>query len=305
MNAPAVVAVIATCRRAPELQRLLDSLARIPRGLLGVVVVDNGADDATRQAVAASALAIEHLPQSRNLGCGGGLAAGERAAVARFGPAFTHLWILDDDAVVELEALEILVAAMERAGAGVAHPLVVDSAGRVGWSPGLLDRRKQRALRDPLTPAQYAARCGLEPVPFSWSQGIALLVTRPALEAVGFHRDDYWVRGEDLEFSLRLTARFPGIYVPAARVRHLPPEGDPIAARAAEYPKHRAMLQNIAYTALRLPHGRRIARTIPSNWLRFLRTWGWTPHVMGDAFAAFFRGAIFGEPAGARPRIQS
>ncbi len=302
MSAPAVIAVIATCRRAPEVRRLLASLARIPRGLLGVVIVDNGAEEATREVAVASSLRVEYLPQSRNLGCGGGLAAGERATVERFGPAFTHLWILDDDAVVEPDALEILVTAMERAGAGVAHPQVVDRAGLLGWSPGVLDPKIKTLLREPLTPAQYAERAGLDPVPFSWSQGIALLVTRLALEAVGFHRDDYWVRGEDLEFSLRLTARFPGLYVPAARVQHLPPEGDPVAARAAEYPKHRAMLQNIAYTALRLPHGRRIARTIPPNWLRFLRTWGWTPRVLGDAAGAFLRGALLGQPAGAKSR---
>ena len=108
------------------------------------------------------------------------------------------------------------------------------------------------------------------------------------------------MRGEDLEFSLRLTHRERGVFVPTALVEHLPPPSTP-AAREEEYVKHRAMIQNIAYTALRLPHGRRIARTIPGNCRRFLRTWGWNPRVLGDTLAALWRGAILARPAGAKP----
>jgi GT2 family glycosyltransferase len=125
-----------------------------------------------------------------------------------------------------------------------------------------------------------------------------LLVTRRAIEELGYHRTDYWVRGEDLEFSLRITHRFRGLYVPRARVAHLPPEPVGEASRESEYAKHRAMLQNIAYTALRLPHGRRIFRTIPGNWRRFLSTWGFTPRAFGGAIEAFWRGAVQGRPVG-------
>jgi len=264
-----------------------------------VIVVDNASDDATREVVQASPAGVEYLPQTQNLGCGGGLACGERTALERFANSFTHLWILDDDAVVEPETLDTLLAALEAQHAGVVHPLVVDGAGQIGWVPGLFDKQKFGIAHAACPPEKYLAECGPDPVPFSWSQGIALLVTRAALDRVGLHRADYLVRGEDLEFSLRITARFPGLFVPQARVQHLPPAPtDEPASRHGEYVKHLAMLRNIAYTALRLPHGRRIARTIPGNWLRFLRTWGWKPEVAGDALTAFAQGALLGKPAG-------
>jgi hypothetical protein len=107
------------------------------------------------------------------------------------------------------------------------------------------------------------------------------------------------VRGEDLEFSLRVTHRFRGIYVPSAHVQHLPPDTGASAAGATEYAKHRAMLQNLAYTSMRLAHGRPLLRTLPGNWARFVRTWGWRRQVAADVLSTLVQGALLGRPAGA------
>ncbi len=299
--APSVVGVIATFRRPAELERLIGSLEQLPQHFRALVVVDNAGDADTRARVERARIPTRYLSPGANLGCGGGLAAGEHFALEKLGRDWTHLWILDDDTVVSPDSLEVLLAAMASEQAVAAHPLVTDAAGQLGWYPGLLDGGKFRAARQPGTPEQFIASCGAAPVPFSWCQGIALLVARRALERLGLHRGDFWVRGEDLEFSLRLTYGGKGIYVPAARVQHLPPPPGPVSSDE-EYRKHGAMLQNIAYTAAHLPHGRRLVRTIPGNVLRFLRTWGWSPRVLAEAGRVLARGAIGGEPAGASPR---
>ena len=297
MSAPSVVALTATHQRPAELARLGRSLAQIPSGISAWIVVDNAGDMATREAAEGTALRTHYLAVDRNLGCGGGLELAESRAL-ELCPESTHLWILDDDTVVTPDALPILLGAMRDANAEAAHPLTVAADGSLGWFPGLLDREKFRAIRDRQTPEQFVQRCGPEPIPFSWSQGIALLVTRSILEVVGLHRNDYWVRGEDLEFSLRITHRHRGIYVPEARVEHLPPASEH-GSTASEYAKHRAMLQNLAYTSLRLRHGHRLIRTLPGNWLRFARTWGWQSSIFKDLTITFWQGALQGRPAGA------
>lgn len=294
-----VVAATATYGRPAELARLVHSLAQVSPALHGAVVVDNAAQPETVAVAKSSAFPIHRIASDRNLGCGGGLALAEKTIFQVF-PEFTHIWILDDDAVVVPNALDVLLDAMEREKAEVAHPLVVAADGFLGWFPGLLDKEKFRAIRRRQTPEEFVARCGADPIRFSWSQGIALLVTRRAFEDVGFHRDDYWVRGEDLEFSLRITHRGRGIYVPRACVEHLPPKEVEASTGAVEYAKHRAMLQNLAYTSFRQPHGRPLARTIPGNWLRFVRTWGWRAGVVADAALTLARGAFLGLPAGSR-----
>lgn len=290
-----VVAVVATHRRPVELSRLLHSLETAGPDLGGVLVTDNAGDAA---AVVKRARCNAHrLAPETNLGCGGGLALAEKTALEKFGGKLTHLWILDDDAVVHPDTLGVLLDEMQHEHADVACPMIANEHGRVGWFPGLLDRVKFRVIREPLTPPEFVTRCGGEAIPFSWSTGVSLLVTRRAIEDCGPHRGDFWVRGEDLDFSLRLTARHRGIFVPKTSVVHLPPPADQPASRAEEYLKHCALLQNICYVALRLPHGRRIARTLPGNFLRFFKTWA-SPAALRDAAIAVWFGAVRGKAAG-------
>jgi hypothetical protein len=122
-----------------------------------------------------------------------------------------------------------------------------------------------------------------------------LLVTRRVVEAVGLPRDDYWFQGEDLEWTLRISARFTGVLAPAAECRHFPP---PVDRERAQL-KAAAMLQNNAFTATRLPHGRRALRHMPGNAWRFLRAARFTPAAVAHVVRAHWLGVIRGLPAGA------
>ncbi|MEI6561032.1 MAG: glycosyltransferase [Verrucomicrobiota bacterium] len=290
---PFVVVVVATWRRASELARLLASLTQVQMPL-AVLVVDNADDAATQSAVDAAhgRLPVERLVPGTNLGCGGGLAYGEQVALHRF-PQATHFWLLDDDTEVCVGALEGLVSAMTAEGADIGCPMITNAQGEIGWFPGLLERKAFRVIRTAPTPAAYQAQCGDHPVRFSWATGVSLLVTRAALEACGGHRADFWIRGEDLDFTLRLTFRGIGVFVPGAQIKHLPA---PSAEDPAERHKHALMLQNIAYISLHLPHGRRILPTLPGNVWRYLKTWG--PRGIGALMNALWRGGVLRQPGG-------
>ena len=285
-----VVAVIATYRRPLELRRLLDSLSRSDVALHGVVVADNADDAATREIVAGGG--GEYIAAPGNLGCGGGLALAEKTALAVF-PELTHVWVLDDDVVVQRDTLGHLLGA----GAGSACPQAADARGALNWFPGLLDRLTFNILRKAPTPEAYLATCGSAPEPFSWATGVALLVTRETLEKAGLHRSDFWVRGEDLDFSLRCTQAAPGVYVPLARVAHLPPGGGLVVDDFPERMKHAAMLQNAAFLSCRTAHGRRLLKHVPGNSFRHIRRFG--IRALADVIRATWLGAVRGLPAGA------
>ncbi len=284
------VAVIATYRRPTEVARLLASLEKSTLALHGIVVVDNAADPATRTAV----VPHRYIAAPDNLGCGGGLRLAEETALREF-PELTHLWVLDDDVVVEPATLATLLAQMGDAAA--ACPQAADAGGRLNWFPGLLNRAKFNVLRRASTPAEYLAECGPPPEQFSWATGVALLVTRAVIESAGLHRSDFWVRGEDLDFSLRITAIARGCYVPTAQVAHLPPGGGIVVDDFPERMKHAAMLQNSAYLIARTAHGRRLSKHWPGNAWRHLRRFG--PSAFGDILRAAHLGALCGLPAGA------
>jgi hypothetical protein len=65
---------------------------------------------------------------------------------------------------------------------------------------------------------------------------------------------------------------------------------------AAEYLRHAAMVQNMAFLAITQPHGRRIRSSLPGAARRFLRLWG--IKAIPDLARAFWRGAARAEPAG-------
>lgn len=290
-----VAALIATYRRPHELERLLRSLAQVS-GLSAVVVVDNEGSGDVRTLVEKAYPGTIYINPGANLGCGGGLKLAEERALQLPGVAFTHVLILDDDAVLPPDAITALAGAMERERADLAYPLVTDERGRIGWLPGLRQRVPELGDSFDGAPEDFRARFGAEPRDFIWAQGICLLVARSALERHGTHRGDFWVRGEDLEFSLRFTAQGRGILVPSVTAQHLPPPENTALSREAEYLKHGALVQNIAFIGFRLPHGRRIAWTILGALRRFFRLWSWS--ALADAAAALWRGAILGEPAG-------
>ena len=294
-----VVTVIATYGRPLEISRLLKSLGEIKEGLGAVVVVDNANEPGIRTIVENAPCNAHYFSPGMNLGCGGGLHFGQVKVLELFGDQLTHLWILDDDAVVPPNAIEVMTCEMRNQSAEAACPMVTDASGRIGWFPGLLDTKAFHAIRNLSTPDEYIAQCGLKPVKFWWSTGVSLLVTRRVMLELGYHRADYWIRGEDLEFSMRVTSKFKGIFVPSVTVKHIQVEDLKDATlNDSEYFKHAAMLQNQWYTSLYLPHGRLLIWTIPGNYWRFLKTWSWFSII--DALRAFWFGGIIGKPAGAK-----
>ena len=293
-----VVAVIASFHRPAELHRLLASLGNMSAPLGAVVVTDNGNDDANGEFIKSFGGIVTRLVPPANLGCGGGLKLAMEHAIEKHGDRLTHCWILDDDAVVEADTLARLVAAGEAARAEVIYPMIVDGTGKIGWFPGLLETEPWRVIRQVSTPAEYLERCGPGPVVFSWSPGVCLLVTARALRAVGPPRGDYWVRGEDLEFSLRVTAQFPSAFVPDVVVKHIQAQVTDVRAQEGERARYLAMMQNLGFTGFRLAHGRRMLRTLPGNSFRFFRAHGWTPANVAGLIRALWVGSVRGFPAG-------
>lgn len=289
-----VVAVTATYRRPERLAGLLASLMQDQPALAEVLVIDNAGSPETAGLAVGRSVSTRVIAPGRNLGCGGGVALGLREALRN--PATTHVWLFDDDAAAMPGALEALLSTLTSAGAEAAVPLVTDAAGRVGWFPGPLAQPAWDLIRRPdLTPAAFRAACGVKPWRWSWAPWPSLLITRHAVETVGLPRDDYWFQGEDLEWTLRLSARVTGVLAPAAECRHLPPPEDPTRA----FLKQALMLQNNFYTASRLAHGRRLWRHAPGNVARFLAANRFSGRALATAWRCWWRGACRGFPAGA------
>jgi GT2 family glycosyltransferase len=293
-----VIAVIVTHRRPAELERLLRNLADSRAPLGGCVIADHAPDGTTAALERTVPFETVVREDASNPGPGAGWANAARTALEHF-PEADAIWYLDDDVTISPDALGILLQEMEKAGADSIAPLLEDTEGKLWGFPEPEATALRLTIRQAATPAEARALLGDSPLPFCWCTGACYLVTKKAVQRAGFHREDFWILGEDLEYAMRLAGLTRAVFTCRVSVPHLPPPPtDRAAARRSDYVKFCSLLQNLSYLAFHSPYSRHMKRYLPGNFRRFLRTHRLRPRTVRDALACFRNGAIRGEPAG-------
>jgi GT2 family glycosyltransferase len=194
-----------------------DTLAAL-ESLRGIetVVVDNGSEDGSAEAIAEQHPEVELVRAGVNLGFAGGNNVGIRRALARGAD-----WVLlvNNDAAVEpglADALAAAAAARPDAGVLACKVLFADSDrlwyACAGFNPYLGRSRHERfGRRDEPGRRRDTVR----------ATGAAMAVSRRAIGAAGLLDEELFLYAEDLEWCLRIRAAgFAIVYVPEARVRH-------------------------------------------------------------------------------------
>ncbi len=293
---PQIAAVVVTYRRDRELGRLLQSIEASTVPLSLVVVVDHAAVPATRQLLGRFHLPVLYIANANNPGPGAGWKNGMETALREL-PATTHFLILDDDVVLPPQAVARLVGATE--SVAVACPMLLDASEKIWAFPEPRESALRRKIREIHTAEESVAAFGHAPLAFVWATGACLLVRREAVDAMGFYRTDFWMLGEDLEYTMRLAAGGGGVFLPDLFVPHLPPPAvHPESAAAAERVKFRSLLQNLAYLSFHHPASGHLRWYLAGNVRRYFRTFGWNPIALGQSFSCLWKGAILRKPAG-------
>ncbi len=254
---PAVLAILVVRDGLPWLRDCLRALSRQTHPRLGVVAVDTGSTDGSRDLLerALGPERVISVPEATGLPAAVQAALREEAA----GRA-DYVLILHDDTVLEPDALARLVEAAERVeGVGVVGPKVVDledprilrdvgrSTDRFGYpySPleeGEIDHGQYDRVRE----VMFVSSC-------------AMLVSRAAWHRAGAPDERLSPVHEDLDFCWRARlAGFRVLMAPAARARHHDDVDDGIRyGRAAVRPRYHeerttlaAMLKNYGLLSL-------------------------------------------------------
>ena len=304
---PRVIALVATRFRADLLRRLLHSLASQTIRPLAAVVCDNGPDAATVEATKQSSILCELLSPGKNLGFGGGLASAGRHALEKF-PALSHLLVVDDDAVLGPQDLDKLLASARQHSAGSVAPFLIDATGKLQEVPEPVSWPLARAFRSAGQDLQKARLLAPNGYSMAWCIGPCLLVDQGTWLRAGPPRSDMLAFGDDVEFSLRLSAASPAWAEPSVTVIHSPPTApsspqSPIPNSqsrndAAHYRKFGILLQNLAFTCVASPRPRHLPLYLPGNAKRFLRTFGFSPRNVMEVTRRYLKG--FGGLPGSR-----
>lgn len=200
------------------------SASAAPGALAGVelIVVDNGSDDGTAEAVRARHPGVELVALPANLGFATGCNAALRRARGR------AVLLLNSDVVPEREAILRCVAFLEeRPDVGAVGVQLLHPDGRLQNSihatPTLSGEIVPRALLETLFPARFPSkrRALAGPTDVEAVLGACLALRREVLERVGLLCEDYFFFLEETDLCLRMRrAGFRVVHLPDVRLVH-------------------------------------------------------------------------------------
>jgi len=207
---PRVGVAVLNYRGAADTITCLASLRAVPEPV-EVIVVDNGSNDDSLEAIRAAAPDVELVPTGENLGFG----RGNNLAIERFlERGCDFVWVLNNDATVEARSLGALLdtaATDERLGAVGSVIYHADRPTDVQtWGGGSVSLRSGRTL-DATTPSGRV----------DYITAASALYRSAALRDAGAFDPDYFFLYEDVDLGLRLREHGWAIAVaPRSRVWH-------------------------------------------------------------------------------------
>ena len=211
-----VCAVVVTYNRKALLAECLDAVLAQSHPVARVIVLDNGSTDGTgallRDRGYLDCRGIEHVELGENRGGAGGFAEGLRLARQR---EADWVWLMDDDAEPRPDALERLLGSPPAALADT-----VALCPKVVYATGGIDSNQRghfhRRLR-PLPPSEY--REGHYPE-LGFLSFVGSLLRADVVRELDLPRADFFVWGDDVEYSLRLRRRGSLRLVPESVMLH-------------------------------------------------------------------------------------
>jgi GT2 family glycosyltransferase len=192
-----------------ELSRLLDPPIPKPVDFASISRVEVGRRD-TRDTP------LVLIETGANLGFAGANNLGLQHALSQ--PGMQYFWVLNNDTVVEPDALSALIDAMEAdPDLGLCGSVLRDynSPDCVLTLGGRAYNRwtgRSRPIKDPTPDGR--------PIRLDYVEGASVLVRREFLETVGLMAEDYFLYFEEMDWAMRARGQFRWSYSPGSIVYH-------------------------------------------------------------------------------------
>lgn len=258
--------------------RCLQSVEAAVKGLesVEIIVVDNGSTDNSVESIKVEDEKIQIIENGKNLGFARGNNLGLKRATGKF------ILLLNSDTLLEKDTIYKMLKFMEE------NPQIGVATCRVEFPDGSLDPACHRGFPTPWASLSYFL--GLEklfPKSYLFGQyhlgylpidkpheidspsGAFYFLRREVIEKVGFLDEDYFMYGEDLDWSYRIKqAGFKIFYYPGAKITHFKKQ----SGRASEDNKIRKETKEYFYETMKIFYRKHYLKKYPSllNFLMIL-----------------------------------
>jgi GT2 family glycosyltransferase len=288
---PRVLAVVVSYNRKALLSQCLSALIKQSRAPDQIIVIDNASTDGSAQMLAddgwLSRNDVELVSLPTNTGGAGGFSEGLRVALCR---RADWVWMMDDDALPHLTALESLLSVA--ADTSAIYGSVATFGSETSWATTLLDP----PIGKTHDPSKIPVCAEVESVPF-----LGFLIHRDLAERIGLPDAGYFIAADDIEYCLRARSAGAKLYIaglsriehPKAVARHVRMVGREITYLSLPPWKRYYDTRNRILNARRYATLRLITQVIPGTFVRLLVALGIEPRKSAQA-KAFLTGTIDG-----------
>ncbi len=173
-----------------------------------ILIIDNASTDGTRQELEELICQgkVQYINTGANLGGAGGFHVAVKEAVSR---KYDYIWLMDDDTIPEKDALSALVQALK------------DTKGNFGflsskavWKDGTVCRmNEQKFLDSEVINGKKFTKC-------RQATFVSLFLPSRVVLQIGLPIKEFFIWGDDVEYTRRISEKYVCYYVPESVVLH-------------------------------------------------------------------------------------
>lgn len=180
--------------------------------LCDILVIDNNSTDNTKECVEKfkKDSQLEYINTGKNLGGAGGFSIGMEYALTN---GYRYAWLMDDDTIPEIDALESL----ENIAAKLENKFSFLSS-RVNWIDGSLCAMNLQILPENINEDFCHLKDGI--VPIQRASFVSFFANCDIAKKVGLPIKEFFIYGDDWEYSLRMGAEDSAYFVNDSVVVH-------------------------------------------------------------------------------------
>jgi GT2 family glycosyltransferase len=191
-----VAAIVVNWRR-PELTIAAARHVAVQTYPADLIVVDNGSGDGSADAIEQALPDASLIRMDKNGGFGTGCNAGIAHALDS---TYDHVWLINNDAEPQPDALAKLVEAMADKSVGIVGSRLTEPHGKVDDHAGAI-----------MNPATLGCRASLSAVElnaarWSWISGASALIRLDAIKTAGVFDEGFFMYWEDADLCTRLRS---------------------------------------------------------------------------------------------------
>lgn len=205
-----IVAIVVTYNRKKLLKECIEALLKSETPC-DILIVDNNSTDNTYNYISKYISdRVIYKNTGENLGGAGGFNFGMKEAIKL---GYSYLWLMDDDVIVNENALSKLMDADKALNGNYGF-----LSSKVFFTDGKLCRMNMQKYVKNWTPSEVHIKNGLYKTNFATF--VSFFTKKTVVEKVGLPIKEFFIWGDDIEYTNRISKKFDNYVVMNSKVTH-------------------------------------------------------------------------------------